>query len=175
MKSRPSTGYIRSLCSKICSLGLTYSYGLNAGRSGCGFGGFKMSFEEVLNLASRDEAFKATIYAMNTLLINKGIYTREEFEALFAEWVHKEQRCSRSSELARDSMPCSGCRSSVFGNRACGSNEFQCRRLCIRKRRAAQVSIPSLVEVFLPALHPFQHGLPQLPCTYPLAQTNPNK
>lgn len=66
-----------------------------------------MSFEEALNLASRDEAFKATIYAMNTLLINKGIYTREEFEALFAEWVHKEQRRSRSSELARDSMPCS--------------------------------------------------------------------
>lgn len=50
-----------------------------------------MSFEEALNLASREEAFKATIYAMNTLLIDKGIYTREEFEALFVEWVHKAQ------------------------------------------------------------------------------------
>jgi len=66
-----------------------------------------MSFEEALNLASRDEAFKATIYAMNTLLIDKGIYTREEFEALFAEWVHKEQRRSRSNQPTRDSMPCS--------------------------------------------------------------------
>jgi hypothetical protein len=66
-----------------------------------------MSFEEALNLASRDEAFKATIYAMNTLLIDKGVYTREEFETLFVEWVHKEQRHSRQSESSRDSMPCS--------------------------------------------------------------------
>lgn len=66
-----------------------------------------MSFEEALNAASRDEAFKATIYAMNTLLIDKGIYTREEFESLFVEWVHKEQRRSLRQEPGRDSMPCS--------------------------------------------------------------------
>jgi hypothetical protein len=66
-----------------------------------------MSFEEALNLASRDEAFKATIYAMNTLLIDKGVYTREEFETLFVEWVHKEQRYSRQNERSQDSMPCS--------------------------------------------------------------------
>jgi len=66
-----------------------------------------MSFEEALTLASRDEAFKATIYAMNTLLIDKGVYTREEFESLFVEWMHKEQRRSQPSEPARDSMPCS--------------------------------------------------------------------
>ena len=66
-----------------------------------------MSFEEALNLASRDEAFKATIYAMNTLLIDKGVYTREEFETLFVEWVHKEQRHSRQNERSQDSMPCS--------------------------------------------------------------------
>ena len=51
-----------------------------------------MSFEDALNLASRDDSFKATIYAMNTLLISKGVYTREEFEALFVEWVSKEQK-----------------------------------------------------------------------------------
>ncbi len=51
-----------------------------------------MSFEEALNLANRDESFKATVYAMNTLLIAKGIYTREEFEGLFVEWLEKEQR-----------------------------------------------------------------------------------
>jgi hypothetical protein len=51
-----------------------------------------MSFEEALALASRDEGFKATVYAMNTLLIHKGIYTQEEFQALFVEWVEKEQR-----------------------------------------------------------------------------------
>ena len=64
-----------------------------------------MSFEEALNSATRDEAFKATIYAMNTLLIDKGIYTRAEFEALFVEWMHKEQRRSQVSEPARASMP----------------------------------------------------------------------
>ena len=51
-----------------------------------------MSFEEALALASRDDGFKATVYAMNTLLIHKGIYTREEFQHLFIEWVQKEQR-----------------------------------------------------------------------------------
>jgi len=51
-----------------------------------------MSYEEALSLASRDEAFKATIYAMNTLLIHRGIYTQEEFQRLFVEWVRKEDR-----------------------------------------------------------------------------------
>ena len=51
-----------------------------------------MSYEEALRLASRDEAFKATIYAMNTLLIHRGIYTQEEFQQLFVEWVRKEDR-----------------------------------------------------------------------------------
>ena len=49
-----------------------------------------MSFEEALQVASRDEGFKATVYAMNTLLIHKGIYTRAEFERVFVEWVEKE-------------------------------------------------------------------------------------
>jgi hypothetical protein len=49
-----------------------------------------MSFEEALAVASRDQGFKATVYAMNTLLIHKGIYTREEFQALFVEWVEKQ-------------------------------------------------------------------------------------
>jgi hypothetical protein len=51
-----------------------------------------MSFEEALKIASRDEGFKATVYAMNTLLIHKGIYTRAEFETVFVEWVEKELR-----------------------------------------------------------------------------------
>ena len=51
-----------------------------------------MSFEEALAVASRDESFRATVYAMNTLLIHKGIYTQEELQGLFVEWVEKEQR-----------------------------------------------------------------------------------
>lgn len=51
-----------------------------------------MSFDEALEAASRDERFMATVYAMNTLLIRKRIYTRKQFEELFVEWVKKEQR-----------------------------------------------------------------------------------
>ena len=53
-----------------------------------------MSFEKALNILSRDERFKATVYAMNTLLIHKGIYTQEEFERLFVEWASKQGRNS---------------------------------------------------------------------------------
>jgi hypothetical protein len=58
-----------------------------------------MSFEETLAAASRDEGFKATVYAMNTLLIHKGIYTQDEFQALFVEWMKKEQK--RKAPLVR--------------------------------------------------------------------------
>jgi hypothetical protein len=51
-----------------------------------------MSFEEALKIASRDERFMATVYAMNSLLIHKGVYTSEEFESAFVEWVKKDQR-----------------------------------------------------------------------------------
>ena len=51
-----------------------------------------MSFEEALAIASRDEGFKAAVYAMNTLLIRKGIYTQVEFQTLFVQWVEKEQK-----------------------------------------------------------------------------------
>jgi len=56
-----------------------------------------MSYEEALDLVSRDEKFKATVYAMNTLLIHKGIYTPDEFEKLFVEWVTKELRKAENS------------------------------------------------------------------------------
>jgi hypothetical protein len=59
-----------------------------------------MSFEEALAHASRDEGFKATVYAMNTLLIHKGIYTQSEFQSLFVEWVEREQR-RKTSEPRR--------------------------------------------------------------------------
>jgi hypothetical protein len=57
-----------------------------------------MSFEQALELASREDGFRASVYAMNTLLIAKGIYSREEFEALFVEWVAKEQRRKQSHQ-----------------------------------------------------------------------------
>ena len=50
-----------------------------------------MSYEKAMLLASRDEAFKATVYAMNTLLVHKGVYTQVEFQKFFVEWVKKEE------------------------------------------------------------------------------------
>jgi hypothetical protein len=50
-----------------------------------------MSYEEAIQAASREERFMATVYAMNTLLISKGIYTQNEFRELFTEWVQKEE------------------------------------------------------------------------------------
>jgi hypothetical protein len=44
-----------------------------------------VTFNEAFELMGRDEAFRATVYAMNTLLIKKGVYTSEEFERLFCE------------------------------------------------------------------------------------------
>ena len=51
-----------------------------------------MSYEKALDLLSRDDRFKATVYAMNTLLIDKGIYSQEEFQKLVIEWALKQQR-----------------------------------------------------------------------------------
>jgi hypothetical protein len=51
-----------------------------------------VSYEEALDHLSRDDRFKATVYAMNTLLIHKGIYTQNEFQQLFVEWALKQQR-----------------------------------------------------------------------------------
>lgn len=65
-----------------------------------------MSFDEALKVASRDERFMATVYAMNSLLIQKGIYTTEEFESIFVEWVKKEQRKKVRSSNASSQVLC---------------------------------------------------------------------
>ena len=59
-----------------------------------------MSFDEAIAMATRDERFMATVYAMNTLLIHKGIYTKEEFETLFVEWVGKDRRKKSNGRAA---------------------------------------------------------------------------
>ena len=60
-----------------------------------------MSYEQALDQLSRDDRFKATVYAMNTLLIHKGIYTQKEFEQLFVEWASKQSKIS-SQEVSRE-------------------------------------------------------------------------
>ena len=55
-----------------------------------------LTFGEAIRLVSTDERFRATVYAMNTLLIQKGIYRTEEFEAYFCQWVESRLRESES-------------------------------------------------------------------------------
>jgi len=54
--------------------------------------GKKMLLAEAIRSIDRDERFKATVYAMNTLLIQKGVYTTEEFEAYFCQFVESRLR-----------------------------------------------------------------------------------
>ncbi len=51
-----------------------------------------MSYEKALEQLSREERFRAALYAMNTLLIHKGVYTQQEFQDLFVEWASKERK-----------------------------------------------------------------------------------
>jgi len=48
-----------------------------------------IGFEEAMNRLSRDERFRATVYAMNTLLVQKGFYSPEEFEFQFRQFAQK--------------------------------------------------------------------------------------
>jgi hypothetical protein len=54
-----------------------------------------VSFQEALEVLSRNDRFKATVYAMNTLLIHKGVYTQREFQELFAEWAARRRKIPR--------------------------------------------------------------------------------
>lgn len=51
-----------------------------------------ISFEEAMDKLSREERFRATVYAMNTLLVQKGIYSPEEFELQFRQFAQKNLR-----------------------------------------------------------------------------------
>jgi hypothetical protein len=51
-----------------------------------------ISFEEAMEKLSDDERFRATVYSMNTLLVQKGIYSPEEFEYQFRQFARKHLR-----------------------------------------------------------------------------------
>jgi len=50
-----------------------------------------MTFDEALEKLNRDERFQATVYAINTILQLKGVYSPAEFEQRFMEWVGKHK------------------------------------------------------------------------------------
>jgi len=49
-----------------------------------------ISFDEAMERLSRDDRFRATVYAMNTLLVQKGVYSPEEFELQFRQFAQKQ-------------------------------------------------------------------------------------
>jgi hypothetical protein len=50
-----------------------------------------MTAPQAAELLSREERFMATVQAMNTLLIEKGVYTQKEFNALYVMWAKNQQ------------------------------------------------------------------------------------
>jgi len=55
-----------------------------------------IDYEEAMEQLSDDEAVRATVYAMNTLLIQKGFYSAEEFRFQFRQSAQKQLRRRRS-------------------------------------------------------------------------------
>lgn len=51
-----------------------------------------IGFDEAMEKLSREERFRATVYSMNTLLVQKGIYSPEEFEFQFRQFAQKNLR-----------------------------------------------------------------------------------
>jgi hypothetical protein len=51
-----------------------------------------ISYQDAIDQLSRDDRFRATVYAMNTLLVQKGIYSPEEFELQFRSFAAKQLR-----------------------------------------------------------------------------------
>jgi hypothetical protein len=51
-----------------------------------------ISFEAAMEKLSREEHFRATLYSMNTLVVQKGIYSPEEFEFQFRQFAQKKLR-----------------------------------------------------------------------------------
>lgn len=48
-----------------------------------------ISFTDAMEKLSREDRFRATVYSMNTLLVQKGIYSPEEFEFQFRQFAEK--------------------------------------------------------------------------------------
>jgi hypothetical protein len=50
----------------------------------------ELTIQQAVDVLSREERFMATIAAMNTLLIGKGVYTQAEFDQIFCRWAEAQ-------------------------------------------------------------------------------------
>jgi hypothetical protein len=56
------------------------------------FGKTLMNYDDAFAQLPEEQRLRATVYAMNTLLIAKGIYTAEEFRFQFRQSAQKQLR-----------------------------------------------------------------------------------
>ena len=61
----------------------------------------ELSFEDALDALSREERFMGTVSAMNTLLVEKGIYTAAEFQEIFVRWAAAQMEKPSRSRIAK--------------------------------------------------------------------------
>lgn len=54
-----------------------------------------IGYEEAVEQLSEDQTLRATVYAMNTLLIQKGYYSAEEFRFQFRQSAEKQLKRRR--------------------------------------------------------------------------------
>lgn len=54
-----------------------------------------IDYEDALEQLTEEQRLRATVYAMNTLLIAKGVYSAEEFRFQFRQSAQKQLRKKR--------------------------------------------------------------------------------
>jgi hypothetical protein len=54
-----------------------------------------VGYEEALEQLSEEQAFRATLYAVSTLMIQKGLYSEEEFRFQFRQSAQKQLKRKR--------------------------------------------------------------------------------
>ncbi len=50
-----------------------------------------MNLEEKIQSIPEDDRLAAAVYALNTVLISRGIITPEELEGAFDSWLHRKE------------------------------------------------------------------------------------
>ena len=54
-----------------------------------------IGYKEAVDQLTPEQAFRATVYAINTLLIQKGLYSEEEFRFQFRQSAQKQLKRKR--------------------------------------------------------------------------------
>jgi hypothetical protein len=66
------------------------------GQPACG-----LSFRQAMDVLSREERFMAMVQAMNTVLLQKGVYTKEELEGYYCQWAEAQVARPKKERMGR--------------------------------------------------------------------------